>query len=82
VAVLITGITLVLFGHVTTGGLTTACAALAGLYAAWCRFRRPKPLWKVWIGNGIGRDLIVVRFHHDDTRRMASASPRARQDRQ
>ncbi len=24
-----------LFGHVATGGLTTACVALGGLYAAW-----------------------------------------------
>jgi hypothetical protein len=39
VAVLVTGIVLIIFGHVTAGGLTTACAALAGVYAAWRRFR-------------------------------------------
>jgi hypothetical protein len=42
VAVLVTGTLLVLFGHVATGGLTTACVALGGLYAAWWRFRRPR----------------------------------------
>lgn len=41
-AVLATGTALVLFGHVATGGLTTACVALGGLYAAWWRFRRPR----------------------------------------
>jgi len=41
-AVLATGTLLVLFGHVATGGLTTACLALGGLFAAWWRFRRPR----------------------------------------
>jgi hypothetical protein len=41
-AVLATGTLLVLFGHVASGGLTTACVALGGLYAAWWRFRRPR----------------------------------------
>jgi hypothetical protein len=41
-AVLATGTLLVLFGHVATGGLTTACLALSGLFAAWWRFRRPR----------------------------------------
>jgi hypothetical protein len=40
--VLATGTLLVLFGHVATGGLTTACLALGGLFAAWWRFRRPR----------------------------------------
>ena len=40
VAVLTTGIALVIFGHVPSGGLTTACVALGGLYAVWLRFRR------------------------------------------
>jgi hypothetical protein len=39
VAVLATGILLIIFGHLTAGSLTTACAALAGVYAAWRRFR-------------------------------------------
>ena len=39
VAVLVTGILLIVFGHMTAGSLTTACAALAGVYAAWRRFR-------------------------------------------
>jgi hypothetical protein len=42
VAVLTTGTLLVLFGHVATGGLTTACLALGGLFAAWWRFRKPR----------------------------------------
>lgn len=42
VAVLATGTLLVLFGHVATGGLTTTCLALSGLFAAWWRFRRPR----------------------------------------
>lgn len=41
-AVLATGTLLVLFGHVATGGLTTACLALGGLFAAWWGFRRPR----------------------------------------
>jgi len=41
-SVLATGTLLVLFGHVATGGLTTACLALSGLFAAWWRFRRPR----------------------------------------
>jgi hypothetical protein len=40
VAVLATGVALVIFGHVQSGGLTTACVALGGLYAVWLRFRR------------------------------------------
>jgi hypothetical protein len=42
VAVLTTGTLLVLLGHVATGGLTTACLALGGLFAAWWRFRKPR----------------------------------------
>jgi hypothetical protein len=41
VAVLTAGVLLVLAGHVTVGGLTTACAALGGLFAAWRGLRRP-----------------------------------------
>jgi hypothetical protein len=41
-AVLATGTLLVLFGHVASGGLTTACLALGGLFAAWWRFRKPR----------------------------------------
>ena len=39
VAVLATGIMLTVLGHVTGGSLTTACAALVGLYAAWKHLR-------------------------------------------
>jgi hypothetical protein len=39
VAVLATGILLIVFGHLTAGGLTTACAALVGVYGAWRHFR-------------------------------------------
>ena len=38
-AVLVTGILLIILGHMTSGGLTTVCAALVGLYAAWRHFR-------------------------------------------
>ena len=38
-AVLTTGVLLILLGHVTSGGLTTVCAALVGLYATWKHFR-------------------------------------------
>jgi len=37
-AVLATGVLLITFGHLTVGSLTTVCAALVGLYAAWRRF--------------------------------------------
>ncbi len=36
-AVLATGIMLITLGHLTAGGVTTVCAALVGLYAAWRR---------------------------------------------
>ena len=39
VAVLAAGVLLIVLGHLTTGGLTTVCAALAGIYGAWRRFR-------------------------------------------
>ena len=39
VAVLATGIVLIVFGHLTTGGMTTVCAALVGVYGAWRHFR-------------------------------------------
>jgi hypothetical protein len=42
VAVLAAGVLLVLFGHVATGGLTTACVALAWLYATF-RGSRGRP---------------------------------------
>jgi hypothetical protein len=35
IAVLVTGISLIVFGHVTVVGLPMACAALVGLFAAW-----------------------------------------------
>jgi hypothetical protein len=35
IAVLATGVLLIILGHMTAGGLTTACAALAGVYASW-----------------------------------------------
>lgn len=38
-AVLVTGLLLIILGHMTSGGLTTVCAALVGLYAAWRHFR-------------------------------------------
>jgi hypothetical protein len=38
-AVLLTGMLLIILGHMTAGGLTTVCAALVGLYAAWNHFR-------------------------------------------
>jgi hypothetical protein len=38
-AVLATGIVLIVLGHMTAGGLTSACAALVALYGAWRRFR-------------------------------------------
>lgn len=41
VAVLTTGLLLVLLGHVPTSELTAICAALGGLYAAWRGFRKP-----------------------------------------
>ena len=39
VAVLTSGVLLIKLGHLTAGGLTTACAALAGVYVAWRRSR-------------------------------------------
>ena len=38
-AVLVTGILLIILGHMTSDGLTTVSAALVGLYAAWRHFR-------------------------------------------
>jgi hypothetical protein len=38
--VLITGVLLVMVGHLTAGDLTTVCTSLVGLYAAWRHFRR------------------------------------------
>jgi uncharacterized oligopeptide transporter (OPT) family protein len=35
IAVLVTGISLIVFGHVTVVGLSIACTALVGLFAAW-----------------------------------------------
>jgi hypothetical protein len=43
VAVLATGVALVLIGHVSTTGLTTECVALGGLFGIWLGFRRPPP---------------------------------------
>jgi hypothetical protein len=43
VAVLATGVLLIVLGHLTTGGLTTVCAALVGVYGAWKHFRHDKP---------------------------------------
>jgi hypothetical protein len=37
-AVLVTAVVLIIFGHMTAGGLTTVCAALVGLYAAFKQF--------------------------------------------
>jgi hypothetical protein len=34
-AVLASGVLLIIFGHLTAGSLTTVCAALVGVYAAW-----------------------------------------------
>jgi hypothetical protein len=39
VAALTTGILLITLGHLTAGGLSTVCAALVGVYAAWRHFR-------------------------------------------
>lgn len=39
VAVLVAGILLITFGHLTAVGLTTACTALAGVFGAWRHFR-------------------------------------------
>lgn len=39
VAVLVAGVLLIVLGHLTAGSLTTACAALVGVYAAW-RYHR------------------------------------------
>lgn len=38
VAVLATGIMLIVLGHLTAGGVTSVCAALVGVYGAWRRF--------------------------------------------
>jgi hypothetical protein len=38
-AVLATGVILIIFGHMTVGSLTTACGALVGVYGAWRHFR-------------------------------------------
>jgi hypothetical protein len=40
VGILMTGTALVLIGHVATGGLSTACLALGGLYVVWSRSRK------------------------------------------
>ena len=40
ISVLITGILLVTFGHLTAGGLATASTALVALYAGWTSIRR------------------------------------------
>jgi cytochrome bd-type quinol oxidase subunit 1 len=42
-AILATGVALVVFGHLVTGGLTTACVALVSLCAAWRHLRKSKP---------------------------------------
>jgi hypothetical protein len=42
VAVLATGVLLIVFGHLTAGALATVCAALAGVYGAWTHFRQNK----------------------------------------
>jgi hypothetical protein len=39
VAVLATGVLLIVLGHLTATEVTTVCAAIVGLYAAWRRFR-------------------------------------------
>jgi len=39
VAVLATGILLIVLGHLTATGVTSVCAAVVGLYGAWRRFR-------------------------------------------
>lgn len=39
VAVLATGIALIVLGHLTAGGVTSVCAALVGVFGAWRRFR-------------------------------------------
>jgi hypothetical protein len=38
-AVLVTGILLIIFGHLTASSLATVCAALVGVYAAWRHHR-------------------------------------------
>ena len=38
VAVLATGIALIVLGHLTAAGVTSVCAAIVGLYGAWRRF--------------------------------------------
>jgi hypothetical protein len=38
-AVLATGVILIIFGHMTAGSLTSACAALVAVYGAWRRLR-------------------------------------------
>ena len=43
IAVLTAGVLLIVLAHLTTSGLTTVCAALAGLYGAWRHFRRDEP---------------------------------------
>ena len=40
VAVLAMGTALVLLGHVPTGGLSTACLALGGLFSVWQHFHK------------------------------------------
>lgn len=39
VAVLATGIVMIVLGHLTTGGMTTVCGALVGVFGAWRHFR-------------------------------------------
>lgn len=38
-AVMVAGVLLIIFGHLTAGSLTTVCAALVGVYGAWRHWR-------------------------------------------
>lgn len=38
-ACLVTGVLLLVIGHLTVGSLTVACTALGGVYGAWRRHR-------------------------------------------
>jgi hypothetical protein len=40
VAVLVTGVLLIVFGHLAAGSLATVCAALGGVYGVWTHFRQ------------------------------------------
>jgi hypothetical protein len=42
VAVLATGILLIVLGHLTATGVTSVCAAIVGLYGAWRLTSRPQ----------------------------------------